>query len=142
PGTFAPTGKVLAFGEAGDDDIQVAGGISLPAWLYGGDGNDRLKGGAGNNVLEGGNGDDTLIGGRGRNLLIGGLGADRIIGNAGDDLLISGTTAFDSDQLALAAVLAEWSSQREYATRIANLIGTGSGPSFANRLNSNYFLQA
>jgi Ca2+-binding RTX toxin-like protein len=140
-GTFTPTGRILAYGQAGNDDIQVAGSISLSAWLYGGDGNDRLKGGAGNNVLEGGDGDDTLIGGKGRNLLIGGLGADRIIGNAGDDLLISGTTAFDSNQVALAAVLAEWSSQRDYATRIANLIGTGSGPSFSNRLNGNYFLQ-
>ena len=58
----------------GDDDIQVAGGITLPAWLYGGDGNDRLQGGGGNNVLVGGAGDDQLIGGGGRDLLIGGLG--------------------------------------------------------------------
>src|SRR5439155_9437407 len=99
-GTFSPNGRLIAYGGAGDDDIQVAGGISLPAWLYGGDGNDRLKGGAGNNVLEGGNGDETLIGGRGGNLLIGGLGADRIMGNAGDDVLIGGTTAFDSNQSA------------------------------------------
>jgi probable HAF family extracellular repeat protein len=141
-GPFTPSARILAYGQAGNDDIQVAGSISLSAWLFGGDGNDRLKGGAGNNVLEGGNGDDTLIGGKGRDLLIGGLGADRIVGGPGDDLIIGGTTAFDSNQAALAAVLAEWSSQNDYATRIANLMGTGSGTSFANRLNGNYFLQA
>src|SRR5262249_51417591 len=48
PGTFSPTGRLIAYGGAGDDDIQVASGITLPAWLYGGDGNDRLKGGGGN----------------------------------------------------------------------------------------------
>src|SRR5437899_3250494 len=49
-GIFSPTGRTVAYGQAGDDDIQVASGISLPAWLYGGDGNDRLKGGSGPNV--------------------------------------------------------------------------------------------
>jgi hypothetical protein len=51
--------------------------------------------------------------------------------------VISGTRAFDSNQTGLAAVLAQWSSQN----RIANLLGTGTGVSFVNRLNGNYFLQ-
>src|SRR5207244_1779258 len=46
-GTFHPTGRIIAYGLAGDDDIQVAGSIDLSAWLFGGDGNDRLKGGSG-----------------------------------------------------------------------------------------------
>src|SRR4051794_4087646 len=71
-GTFHPTSRLVAYGYGGDDDIQVAGSISLPAWLYGGDGNDRLKGGSGNNVLLGGAGDDLLVGGSSRDLLIGG----------------------------------------------------------------------
>src|SRR5262249_43210544 len=75
-GTFSPTGRILAYGQAGDDDIRVAGGITLPAWLYGGAGNDRLMGGAGPDVLLGGAGDDDLLGGLGRDLLIGGVGAD------------------------------------------------------------------
>src|SRR5439155_9301502 len=57
-GLFTPTGRLLAFGQAGDDDIRVAGSVGLAAWLYGGDGNDRLEGGAGNTVLLGGAGDD------------------------------------------------------------------------------------
>ena len=71
-GTFMPTSRLLAFGQDGNDDIQVAGSINLAAWLYGDAGNDRLKGGAGNNILLGGIGDDNLIGGQGRDLLIGG----------------------------------------------------------------------
>src|SRR5438445_2568811 len=38
-GPFTPT-RIVAYGQAGDD-IQVAGSISLPASLYGGEGNDR-----------------------------------------------------------------------------------------------------
>jgi Ca2+-binding RTX toxin-like protein len=137
-GIFAPTGRIIAYGQAGDDDIQVAGAINLPSWLYGGDGNDRLKGGAGSNVLMGEAGDDLLVGGSARDVLIGGSGADRIVGNAGDDLLIAGATSFDGEPAALAAVVAEWNSARDYDTRVANVMGTGSGP----RLNGNIFLMA
>jgi Ca2+-binding RTX toxin-like protein len=119
----------------------VAGAISLPAWLYGGDGNDRLKGGSGSNVLVGGAGDDLLVGGNNRDILIGGLGADRIVGNAEDDLLVSGATAFDGNESALAAVLAEWTSAGSYAARVANIMGTGGGASFDARLNGNTFLR-
>src|SRR5262249_40913002 len=69
-GTFYPTVRLTAYGQGGDDDIQVAGGISLSAWLYGGSGNDRLKGGSGSNVLLGGAGDDLLVGGNDRDVLI------------------------------------------------------------------------
>jgi hypothetical protein len=137
-GSFSPTSRILVYGQAGDDDIQVAGGVSLPAWLYGDAGNDTLHGGAGDDVLVGGAGKDELEGGQGRDLLIGGLGADTLIGNADDDLLIAGTTAFDSHDVALGAVMAEWTSARDYATRVANLKGTGSGP----RANGNNFLKA
>ena len=133
-GTFSPTGRLIAHGGAGDDDIQEASGLSLPAWLYGEDGNDRLNGGGGNNVLLGGAGDDLLVGGGGRDLLIGGEGRDLLIG--GDDLLIPGTTAFDANDMALAAITAEWTSGRSYNDRVANLRGTGSGP----RANGNFFL--
>jgi Ca2+-binding RTX toxin-like protein len=123
-----------------DDDIQVAGGISLPAWLYGGDGNDRLNGGNGNNVLLGGAGDDLLVGGSGRDLLIGGTGADRMIGNGGDDILIGGITSYDADPIALAAIMAEWTSNHDYATRIANLTDKTASAGFLVRLNNACFL--
>src|SRR5262249_6896953 len=87
-GTFTPTSRLVVYGQAGDDDIQVAGGVDLPAWLYGGDGNDRLNGGNRPNVLLGGNGDDTLLGGTARDIMIGGAGVDHVVGNGGDDVMI------------------------------------------------------
>ncbi len=125
-GTFHPTGRLIAFGQAGDDDIQVAGSINNAAWLYGGDGNDRLKGGAGNNVLLGGGGNDTLIGGKGRNVLIGGAGSDQLVAGPGDDILIGGSTVWDANDAALCAIMDEWSrTDADYGTRIADLRAAG-----------------
>jgi Ca2+-binding RTX toxin-like protein len=120
----------------------VTGSLTLPTELFGGDGNDRLNGGNGHNVLVGGAGDDQLIGGNDRDVLIGGSGADSLVSGGGEDILIGGVTAFDEDEQALLAVLAEWSSSRDYAARIANLTGTGTGPDNAARLNGNVFLLA
>jgi PKD repeat protein len=136
-GVFSPTGQIIAFGQAGDDDIQVAGGISLPAWLYGDNGDDRLKGGDGHDILQGGEGADLLIGGGGRDLLIGGSGADRIVGNAEDDILIAGNINFADQTAALCAIMDEWTSARSFAQRVDNLVhGTSS-----NRANGNVLLQ-
>ena len=132
--------RILAYGGPGDDSIIVFPTITLAADLFGGDGNDFLVGGGGNNVLVGGAGDDFLIGGRGRNLLIGGAGSDVLLGTGGDDILIGGSTAFDQNLAALDAVMAEWTSTDSYATRIADLSGTGTGSSFAARRNGNIFL--
>jgi Ca2+-binding RTX toxin-like protein len=137
-GTYRPTSRIIAYGGAGDDVIIVSPDITLPAWLYGGEGNNILVGGGGNNVLVGGSGDDLLIGGRGRNLLIGGLGADWLVGGPDSDILIAGSTAFDNNDAALFAIMAEWTSARDYSTRIANLQGTGTGP----RLNGSFYLIA
>jgi Ca2+-binding RTX toxin-like protein len=135
-GTFAPSGRILVYAQAGNDDVQVAGGINLSAWLYGGDGNDRLKGGDGNDVLLGGDGDDLLIGGSGRDLLIGGEGADRLLGNADDDILIAGLTQWDGNQAALGAILAEWGrTDRSFQERVDQIMA-GCGPDNAFALNT------
>jgi Ca2+-binding RTX toxin-like protein len=141
-GTYHPTARVIAYGLAGTDSIQVVGSISLTAELYGGDGNDRLKGGGGNDILIGGAGDDLIAGGSGRDMIIGGSGSDRLVGDAEDDILIAGTIVFDADRAALDDILAEWTSSRDYATRVANLMGTGSGSSFSDRLNGDTFLRS
>jgi len=94
-GLYSPTGRLLVYGQAGDDNLQVAGSVAVGAWRFGDAGNDRLDAGNGSSVLGGGIADDLLIGGFGRDLLEGGLGADRLIGNGGDDLLIGGYLAFD-----------------------------------------------
>jgi uncharacterized delta-60 repeat protein len=137
-GVFAPSRSIVVFAGGGNDDVQVAGSVSLSAWLHGGDGNDRLKGGGGPDVLLGQIGDDLLVGGAGRDLLIGGLGADRIVGNSDDDIIIGGTTTHDANTAALCAILAEWTSSRDTVTRIDNLSGSGTG----TRHNGSYFLNA
>jgi Ca2+-binding RTX toxin-like protein len=137
-GTFAPTSRLVVYAQAGNDDVQVAGGITLPAWLYGGAGNDRLKGGSGNNVLVGGDGDDLLVGGSNRDILIGGAGADRLVGNAEDDILIAGYTVYDGNEAALAAILAAWTdTSKSYNDRVSALTTTGVGPNQSIKLNAN-----
>jgi Ca2+-binding RTX toxin-like protein len=137
-GQFAATDRLVAYGGPGNAVIKVDPIITLPAWLYAGAGTDLLIGGGGNDVLIGGGGADTLIAGTGRDLLIGGSGPSTLTAGSGDDILIAGTTAFDQNPAALAAIMAEWTSGRDYATRVANLSGTGSGP----RANGNVFLIA
>lgn len=137
-GTFRPTGMIAVYGGAGDDDIQVANRIDNRAWLDGGGGDDCLRGASGDDVLLGGDGDDILVGRAGRDLLIGGLGSDVLVGNRDEDILIAGRTAFDGDAEALAAVMAEWTSEGRYADRVAHVRGEASG---AGR-NGGYFLRA
>jgi hypothetical protein len=141
-GSFDGVTAIVVYGQAGNDDIAVANQVTLPALLFGGDGDDVLHGGGGNAVLVGGAGYNVLLGGSGRSVLIGGSGTNVLVGQSGDDLLIAGTTSFDNNVAGLLAVLAEWSSDRDYLTRIANLTGTGSGADFASRLNGDYFLLA
>src|SRR5260370_40332291 len=88
-----------------------------------------------NNVLVGGGGTDRLIGGQGQDILIGGAGQATLQAGSGGDILIGGTTAYDNNAAALAAILAEWGSSDDYATRIARLTGSMSGG-----LNGAYFL--
>jgi hypothetical protein len=52
-------------------------------------------------------------------------------------VLIGGRTDFDKDLAGLVALLSEWNSSRDYATRANNLQGVN--PT-ADRLNGNVFL--
>ncbi|MFN0052823.1 MAG: calcium-binding protein, partial [Planctomycetales bacterium] len=134
-GTYHPTGRLVAYGQAGNDDIQVAAGINLSAWLYGDGGNDRLNAGnasPGGNLLFGGDGNDELLGGSGRDIMIGGQGADKFTGNANDDILIAGLTTFDSRSAAghedfWCRVLKKWTDINvEFLDRVYALrTGTG-----------------
>ena len=128
-GTWSPTGHLIAYGQGGDDKIQVAGSLTLPTFLFGGDGNDTLNGGSGNNIVVGGVGNDTLTGGSGRDILIGGVGADTLTGNGDEDILIAGTTDYDANEAALCALMEEWGRTDEmYSTRVNRLInGIDSG---------------
>ena len=63
---------------AGDDKVSIGSGVSLPATINGGDGNDTLSGGAGADTIDGGAGADRISGGLGADVLNGGAGNDTI----------------------------------------------------------------
>jgi hypothetical protein len=85
--------------------------------VIGSQGDDLLRGTAGDNLLVGGNGNDILIGldgadtlkgGTGNDLLIGGAGADHLLAGNGNDILIGGSTDFDFDDEALRGIMQAW----------------------------------
>jgi hypothetical protein len=137
-GSFFPTGHVIVYSQMGNDIIKTAAQtlngvltyVNVPLLVFAGNGNDVLNvsGSSANNVLVGGAGTDRLIGGQGRDILIGGAGISTLQAGSNGGILIGGTTAYDNNAAALAAVLAEWSrTDIDYATRIAHLTGTMSG---------------
>jgi len=83
---------------AGDDLIEV--NVELPpAWVWGGEGDDRIAGsnwndhlfgGPGNDRLDGRGGDDTMHGGGGTDAIVGNEGRDWITGGYGNDRVASG----------------------------------------------------
>jgi Ca2+-binding RTX toxin-like protein len=155
-GSFFSISRVVVYSQGGDDIMRTSpqdlgGGtltyVTIPVMFFAGNGKDVLNGtgSAVGNVLVGGGGADRLFGGLGRDILIGGAGASTLqAGNPpatppgqGGAILIGGTTDFDGKATALAALLAEWSSSNDYATRIAHLTGTMGGG-----LNGTYLLKA
>ncbi|MGH7193925.1 MAG: calcium-binding protein, partial [Candidatus Saccharimonadales bacterium] len=118
-GPFSPTGRIVIYGQAGNDVVDIANNVMLPGWVFTGNGNNNVTAGGGPSVLVGGVGNDTLTAGSGRDILIGGQGADSLVGSGGDDLMIAGTTAYDANDIALAAILAEWDSADSLAVRMA-----------------------
>ena len=61
-----------------------------PSTFIGGDEDNVLVGGAGNDVFDADIGADRLTGGRGNDILIGGLGNDELFGGLGIDLILGG----------------------------------------------------
>ncbi|MFV2067409.1 MAG: calcium-binding protein [Pirellulales bacterium] len=141
----ADVDNIVIFLRDGDDEAEIDKKVDKDATIYGGAGRDELTGGsgddqifagAGNDVVKAGGGNDLVVGGdgndrldgeNGRDVLIGGAGRDRLRGGGGDDLLIGGFTSFDGNLFSLNLILAEWSSSRNYATRVENL-REGTGP--------------
>lgn len=141
---FGSVNSILIQAGAGDDVITIANGVAIPAEVHGGDGNDVilagggddmlfgedgndiLTGNSGNDVIIGGTGNDILSGGNGRDILVGGLGSDIITGDNGDDILIAGATAYNTDPAGLSAIRNIWTGGGSYTTRVnalkANLL--------------------
>ena len=80
---FEATDHLVINGLGGDDIINTAGlGAGMLLTANGGDGNDILIGGTGNDTLSGGAGDDILIGGGGVDTLDGGTGNNTVLQGA------------------------------------------------------------
>ena len=104
-----PLSSIQVFGRGGDDMIKVSEKIDIPTklsggegndkiyggsgddWIEGGPGNDKLYGRGGDDFLDGGDGDDKIYGGNGNDILYGGAGNDKLYGGHGDDILIGGS---------------------------------------------------
>jgi PKD repeat protein len=115
--------QIVAQMGGGSDMLTISSTVPLPVFADGGAGSDTLLAGGGAAILLGGPGNDSLRGGTRRDLLIGGVGLDQINAAGASDLLIGGRTAYDADQAALAAILAEWTAAGGYQDRAARLRG-------------------
>ena len=74
----------------GDDKVDVHDKIEVGADIFGGDGDDHLKGGRGDDLIVGGPGRDKLYGRDGDDFLDGGDGRDDLKAGDGDDILLGG----------------------------------------------------
>ena len=119
-------GRIVVFGQSGNDFVQLDRNVSTPAFVYGGSGNNIFVGGGGPDVLVGGSGNDLLIGGSSRNILIGGGGSDILIGGGADDILLASRTTYANNDVALAAIFNEWNVGTEsYASRVNHTMHGG-----------------
>ena len=125
-GEFGPgIDRIVIYGRDGDDDIKVRKGVPA-AELYGGQGNDKLQGGDGDDVLVGGEGMDKLKGGKGRDIIFGGAGKDDLEGHDGDDILVGAIYENEDDRAAILAISAEWlRTDLSYTERVGHLISGG-----------------
>jgi Ca2+-binding RTX toxin-like protein len=83
--TFNGTNKI---------DVVAIDTLSVDNWMIsGGNQNDILTGGGGNDRIDGGNQNDILKGGAGNDILIGGSGIDTLTGGLGRDTFIFGQTS-------------------------------------------------
>jgi Ca2+-binding RTX toxin-like protein len=115
----APIGRLIAYGQDGEDRIRISKFLDIDGLLFGGPADDVLIGGGGDNVLLGEDGDDALYGGEGRDILVGGRGRDRMYGRGEQDLLIAGSVQFADREAALGSLMEIWADRSvEYLDRI------------------------
>ncbi len=80
---------IMRTGE-GNDEITVPAGTRVDLTLLGGEGDDRIRSGAGNDIVLGGDGADRLESGAGDDRVSGGADRDYLDGYRGDDRLSGG----------------------------------------------------
>jgi hypothetical protein len=81
--------SIVMNGYDGHDHLGVSFTLGTkPAKFYGGDGNDEVVGGYGNDQIWGGAGNDTISGRNGNDYIHGGTGNDTLKGGSGNDEII------------------------------------------------------
>jgi Ca2+-binding RTX toxin-like protein len=86
----APINRLVIDGGNGNDTITVDDAVLVSVQANGGNGQDVIDGGGGNDTLSGGNGKDSLDGAAGDDQVDGGNGADNLQGGLGVDILNGG----------------------------------------------------
>jgi hypothetical protein len=116
-GTFS---SILVSSGKGNDVIVIDPSVTIPAYLYGGTGNDTLTGGAGDDKLYGQAGTDALNGGAGDDILVN-LGDSRYDSATGGD----GFDAFWTDAASTDTILDASADETAGGAvhRIANFTG-------------------
>jgi len=117
-------GNDRLYSGSGDDELRGEAGDDM---LFGMGGDDKLSGQAGNDVLAGGAGNDWINGNDGRDILIGGVGSDHLDGGADDDILIGGSTKWDVSETGLNRIRNEWVRNSSLTARVKHLTGQWSG---------------
>lgn len=84
------TGRILVYGQDGDDTINLSTTVTRRTWLSGGNGNDTILGG---------NGVDWISGGLGNDILNGRAGIDRLVESADVSFTLVGGTATTNGSL-------------------------------------------
>ena len=133
-GTFSPTGSILVNALGGNDRVSAAG-VGRSVLLYGGLGNDTLRGGAGADLLLGGGGKDRLEAGSGRNIYVGGAGRDRLSAASASSILIGGRCAYENPgsnahRRNLERILGAWTEDAFFSARV-RAVRRGVGPTRA-----------
>ena len=83
---------VAILGSAGDD-LRDFSTQTNSYYANGGQGNDTVLAGSGNDFLVGGAGSDSIVANGGDDTLLGGAGADTLSGSAGNDVFVAGQGA-------------------------------------------------
>jgi phospholipase C len=123
-----PFSRLEIYSQGGNDKITVDPAVTIPAFIFAGDGNNKIEAGGGPSVVVGGAGNNKLTGGSGLDILIGGAGKSKLIAGPAGAILIAGTTNFDANLDALKALEAEWSRTDEtYVQKVAHLDGGATG---------------
>ena len=93
-GAFNVSGDRVTVNALAGDDVVDASGLAASAALLtadGGDDDDVLLGGAGNDTLLGGDGDDVILGGPGADVIDGGAGDNVVIDSLAANVVTSAT---------------------------------------------------